>query len=230
MPALPPAPSVIRIALDFSLTATLKGGSRFFMLYSGGPPSVANLNTLCTDVETAWSSNLNSLMTNEFELTQITARDLTSDTAAAGEWTGSLAGGNSSHAAITVDAATLLNLQISRSYRGGKPKMFLPIGTIGDISGDPPTTWGNTFISDVDSGWAAFITALKALSGIGCTLTNQVNVSYYAGFASVQNPVTKRWRNIPTPRTGDATIDLITNFSCNPLISQQRRRRTATTY
>lgn len=230
MPALPPAPSVIDIALDFALTATLKGSSRFYMLYTGGPPNGAQLNTLATDVSTTWSSDLNSLMTNEFELTQIVCTDLSSPSAARGEWTGSIAGGNSSHAAVTLDTATLLNFQIARRYRGGKPKMFLPIGTIGDISGDPPNTWGSTFIEAVDTGWGSFQTALKALTGIGMTLTNQVNVSYYSGFASVQNPVTKRWRNIPTPRTGSAQIDAITNFTCNPTMSQQRRRRFSTTY
>jgi hypothetical protein len=223
MPALPDAPNVIRIALDFTLQTSHGGGSRFYVQYTGGPPTDANLNTLATDVSTAWSTDMASLHVAGIVLTDITCTDLTSPTSAEGTWTGSVPGTLSGDN-MPIDIAANLHSVIARRYRGGRPKIFLPLGSQASLNtGDD--TWTSGFITDVNTGWVAFKTALFALTGIGCTLTEHVNVSYYEGFASVQNPVTKRWRNIPTPRTGDAVIDTITSTVCQPLVSQQRRRR-----
>ena len=40
----------------------------------------------------------------------------------------------------------------------------------------------------VDTSWAAFITALKAISGPALVLPEQVAVSYYQGYSSAVSP------------------------------------------
>jgi len=223
VPALPAAPNVIRIELGFAIYTTHGATSRFYMQYTGGPPSDGNLNTLASDVSTAWASTMAAAQYVGVDLIEITCTDLSTPTSAIGTWSGSVAG-TLSGTPLPVEICGNLHSVIARRYRGGRPKLFIPMGITASLAGDE-TSWSTAFISDVNGYWAAFKTALFALTGIGCTLTEHVNVSYYEGFASVQNPVTKRWRNIPTPRTGDAVIDTITATTLQTLISQQRRRR-----
>lgn len=223
MPALPAAPSVIKVALHFQLDAGHTGSSRFYMKYSGGPPSDADLDTLASGVSTVFGSDLASWMSENYHLVEVFCTDLTSGTAAEGSWTGSVAGGRSG-TVLPIDACVCLNHKIARRYRGGKPKIFLPFGLQSDLNSDGDT-WTSGLISGLGTAWHTFVTDVEAIGSIGCTLTDIVNVSYYSGFASVENPVTHRWRNIPTPRSGDATIDGITSTFVYPYISQQRRRR-----
>lgn len=229
VPALPDAPNVIRIRFEYTTEADLKAGNRIFYLYSGGPPSVAQLNTLATDVSTGFGTDLAPEMSQNYALTGVECTDLTSPTSAQGTWTGSVPGTRSSASVDnTLNDAVIHNFVIARRYRGGKPKTFWPFGVSGDRQDD--AHWHSSFATEVENAWASFKTYLQALTGIGCTLTDHVNVSYYSGFASVQNPVTKRWENIPTPRTGTAVIDGITGNSVNLMIGSQRRRRSATSY
>lgn len=227
MPALPDAPNVIRISLEYNTGGALRAGNRFFMQYSGGPPSAAQLNSMATDVSGLFGDDLAALMNSDYSLVGVTCTDLTSDTSAEGSWTGSVPGTRSGSAtAASVNDAATQNFTIARRYRGGKPKTFWPFGVEGDYQ--TVATWTASFVSAVEAAWATFLAGLLAITGAGCTLTTHVNVSYYSGFASVENPVTKRWRNIPTPRSGDAVVDTITGNSVSATIGSQRRRRTST--
>jgi len=226
MPALPPAPNVLRISFEYSLGGTLRGGDRFFFSYTGGPPTAANLNAMASFIEGEFTSNLAGEMSDDFTLIAIRIVDLTSDTAAEGEWTGTSDGLRSGHPP-TIDSAVLFNSTIDRRYRGGKPRMYLPLGIQSDLA-DDDVSWSDDFVAECQTAWTNFKTALAGNADYGCTLAAHVNVSYYSGFASVQNPVTLRWRNIPTPRSGDAVVDVITSTTPRAEISQQRRRRTST--
>jgi hypothetical protein len=196
------------------------------MLYTGGPPTNASLNTLATGISAAFSTNLSPLMSTTLALVGINIEDLTSGSAAQGNWSGSVAGTRAGVQA-TINDATLLNFTIARRYRGGKPRLYLPFGVNADQATD--ASWSAALQTAVNNGWTSFITAVIAVAGAGCTLTNQVNVSAYSGFASVQNPVTKRWKNIPMPRAGNATIDVVLSHSMNLVIGSQRRRLRALT-
>lgn len=223
MPALPPAPNVLKCSLNYNTQGSLKAGNRLFFEYSGGPPSVANCNTIATGISTAFSTDLAALMGPQIGLVEITVTDLTSDTSAEGSWTGSIPGTRSGEI-VDLDTAVLQNFTIARRYRGGKPRTYWPFGCSADLNSDR-NTWTSGYLSAHASGWAAFLAAVLAITGGGCTITNHVNVSYYSGFASVENPVTKRWRNIPTPRTGDAVVDGITGTTVSETIGVQKRRR-----
>lgn len=120
--------------------------------------------------------------------------------------------------------ATALNvkLAIARRYRGGKPKMFLPFGVVGDLSN--PNAWDSAILSAFNTQWAAFITALKAISGAALTLTEQVSVSYYKGLTAKTNGTTGRTYYVPTPRA-TPLIDPILSAQAQGRIAQQRRRR-----
>jgi hypothetical protein len=225
MPALPNVPNTLRVSLRYSTTGVLEAGNRLFFSYSGGPPTVGQLNTMATGVSAAFGTDLAGLMSSDYHLIGVTIVDLSSPTAAEGAWTGSVAGANSGHPP-DIAVAMLQNFQISRRYRGGKCRTYWPFGVAGNLNTDD-VTWTSAFLGTCATAWAAFYAAVQSISGTGITAITHVNVSYYHGFASVQNPVTKRWRNIPTPVAGPVTPDLIIGNAFRPEVSQQKRRRTS---
>lgn len=225
MPALPDVPNVIRADFLFATSATTKAGMRTFYSYSGSAPSDATLDTIATSIEAAFASDLNSMLSNNYDLTEITLTDLTSPSSGRGTWSGSLNGGRAG-APPTIDTAVNLAFEIARRYRGGKPKIFLPFGITSDLNPDQ-VSWSNAFLGDVNGGWSSFDTAVLAITASGTTISQHVSISYYSGFTAAQNPVTGRWRNIPKLRAGGPLVDTVVNHSANRLVSQQRRRRTS---
>lgn len=226
MPPLPSAPSVLRVNYGFSQAAGLQSGFRSFYSYSGTAPSNATCTAIANAISTAFQSELIPLMVSEFAFLSVDVTDLTSDTGGAGLWTGDI-GGSRSGGAVAVDAAVNLSFQIARRYRGGKPKAFLPFGSLTDAI-DNNNAWSNAFLTTVDGAWSTFDNAVLAITESGTTLSQHVNVSYYQGFVSAQNPITKRWRNIPTLRD-TPVIDTIVAHAAKSVIGVQRRRRTSTT-
>src|SRR6202035_2060315 len=113
-------------------------------------------------------------------------------------WPGSTPAARSG-AELPINDVALLNFTISRRYRGGKPRTYNPWGAQPDLTSSQ--RWGSSFITECESKWAAFVAEWQAFSEGTMVIGVQKNVSFYSGFASVQNPVTKRCSNIPTPRT-----------------------------
>lgn len=220
MPALPPAPQVLRFDLAHSWDEDPHLTSRFFSKYTGGAPSPSDCVNFATNVATVWAAQLAPLATTLVHLIGVTCTDLTSGSASAGSVTVSHAGTRSGQN-LTINDCAVLNFQIARRYRGGKPRMYGPWGVAGDLADS--NTWGGAFIAAVEAAWNTFYADLDTTFGT-TVRGGQVNVSYYEGFASVQNPVTKRWRNIPTPRTGNAVVDNIQSNSCSKFVGSQRRR------
>lgn len=220
MPALPDVPGVLRIDFKHSETGDPSLGNRVFFKYSGGAPSPSDLNSLAGDFPSDWGSTLANLAGVAVTLDEVVITDLTSPSASRGTWTGSQAGTRAGTGLSRNDCA-LLNFVIPRRYRGGKPRIYAPWGVAADLA--TLATWSGSFITAVHSEWTNWVALFQGHS-VGTTVIGaQVNVSYYEGFASVQNPVTKRWRNIPTPRT-EAAIDVIGSFALNPILGSQRRR------
>jgi hypothetical protein len=117
--------------------------------------------------------------------------------------------------------AVLVNYLISRRYRGGKPRAYLPWGDAGQLTSRQ--SWSGTFVTAVDSAFSTFYAAVIGLSAGSTTITDHVNVSYYDGFTVVTDPVTHRARNVPTLR-GTPIVDVILSFAANPRPGSQRRR------
>jgi hypothetical protein len=227
MPTPAPQPGVLRVELVYGLTSNQLGSTRWFYSYTGGPPTDSNLNTLAADIGTLFGSNLAGLMSSDYAVEAVNVTDLSSSTAAVGSSTSAVAGTRSG-APPTVDAVLLANSTIARRYRGGRPRIYFPFGCDSDLN-SARDSWSSTLVNAFNSDWVSFNVAVIASTGIGCTLVAHVNISAYSGFASVQNPVTKRWKNIPTPRPVAITPDVIITTTARALISQQKRRRSSTT-
>ena len=191
-----------------------------FFSYSGGPPAATDLTTFCTDVGGYYSSHLAASASGTQILTLITAEDLQSASANVGQAVVNIPGTNAG-AQLTAGVATCMNHRIARKYRGGKPKTFMPIGTTNDVGSG--NTWSASYITGFGAVFAAFIAEILTFSSASFVPTDHVNVSYYSGFTSVQNPLTKRWRNVPTLR-GTPIVDTITSSYVAEKFGSQRRR------
>jgi hypothetical protein len=220
MPALPSVPKVLKIVLPFAIETGVNALNRFFMQYTGTAPTPAQLQTFCNSISANAATNMGSLMSGLKEFLPVTAEDLSSPTGAvaAGNLTNA---GSRSGGSIPSSACAIINFQIARRYRGGKPKVFCPFGVTTDVATNG--RWVPAFPTAFGNAWAAFNAANVAAGWTGAGTLSQVNVSYYSGFNPVQNPVTLRWRNVPRLRI-TPVVDEIVGFQPESDIGSQRRR------
>lgn len=223
-PPLPASPC-LRVRLDYTNSDTFLAGSRFFLSYAGAAPTGGNCATIAADIATAWGSHLADLVNGDWSLTEVDVLDIASDSGASSETTvavvGTLTGSN-----LPSQCATNVEYDIARRYRGGKPRMFLPAPTQGQLADVGHYTTG--FVGDVNSGVAAFFAEIEALSVGAVGVLAHVNLSYYKGFTNIINS-SGRERAVPTYRSA-ALVDTVNGYSCKALIGSQKRRRNAVTY
>lgn len=220
VPALPPVSNVIRLTLTHSDAADVDVQTHLFWQYTGTAPTNAQLNTMAAALASPWAGAMGSYCFTDVQLTRVDIVDLSSSTAAVGTALVSETGTRSGHTNAGA-VAVLINYGIARRYRGGKPRSYLPYLVAEDLT--TPQEWNATTLTALVGAWEVFLAAVESSVWSGGTIAAQVNVSYYSGFQSVQNPITKRWRNISTPRTAPI-IDSIAAIKGNPKPGSQRRR------
>lgn len=223
-PPLPASPC-LKVRLDYNDAAGNLAGNRIFLSYSGAAPTPGNCTTIAGDIAAAWASELAAQVTDNYALVEVDVLDIASLTGNSGQWTGQNNGGDSS-GTIPSSVATNIEFGISRRYRGGKPRMFLP----------PPGTdalqnsraWTSAYVTSCNTAVRAFFTAVEAISVGAVGTLNHVNLSYYTGFKNITNS-SGRERAVPQYRDS-ALLDSIESYSVKGTVGSQRRRRTATTY
>lgn len=220
---LPDTPCV-RVRLIYNEGALGESGNRLYFSYSGSAPTGANCTTLAGDIANAWDSHLVSLCGANIELNEVDVLDIATNTGLSGQWTGTFTGTRSG-TDLPVQCATNIEFGIARRYRGGKPRIYFPPGIEGDLTNQ--ATWNPTYIGDVNTQFAAFITAVEALSVGAMGTLQHVNLSYYSGFTNHMN-TSGRERAVPTYRA-TALHDVITGYFCKAVVASQRRRRTSST-
>jgi hypothetical protein len=129
--------------------------------------------------------------------------------------------GTASGTPVPAGVALLQNFTVARRYRGGKPRIYLPVGTSATLQN--ASTWTSGFVTSMNAAWASASTFIPAAAPSGTTITGQVSVSYYKDF-TVFIGSTGRARNISTLRTGGPVIDSITAATVNAKPASQRRR------
>jgi hypothetical protein len=223
--ATPPVVNAVRVRLDYTQLDGFQAGSRFYLSYAGSAPTAANLNTLGLDVASAWSTNLQPLVPDTFELTEVDLVDLGSPSGASSTVnphdTGSRTGN-----VLTANTCVNVEYNIARRYRGGKPRMYLPAGVQADLA--TAGTWSSTFLGLVNTGMAAFQSALEALSIGSIGALQYVNISFYNGVSTTTPP----WRGpgfkYPPKYRTTPLLDHVLGFSAKSVVGSQRRRRTST--
>lgn len=220
-PPLPPTPTpVLAIRLGWFIGADLTSGSTIHFAYSGAPASVAACTAIAVHVSTEAFDDVQELLGADNGLTGVEVTDLSVASGSRGEnlfsVTGTLGGGP-----ISAATAFLINYQVSRRYRGGKPRTYAPFGTATSVS--TPDVWTSAFVDTVTTGWNAFIAAISGFAADSVTIDEQVSVSYFEGFTEVPYGTPTKYRRTPTPRAVPV-VDPILSTSYNPRLSNQRRR------
>lgn len=218
MPPLPDVPAVVRVDFQWQDAADVNVTTRSFWAYSGGPPTATDCTALATDMHALVSAH-NSLWDTETFLSGVRVTDLSSATGGVGEHASSVVG--TRVFAFGAAMCALVNFVITRRYRGGKPRWYLPWGGGGDLNSRQ--SWNASFVTAVDSAVSAIRTGFIGSTSGSTAIANQCSVSYYSGFTSVENPITHRWRNVPTLRSSPI-VSVIESFSTSGIVSSQRRR------
>ena len=221
MPALPVHPGVLKIRTLFSVGADASVGTTVYFTYTGTAPTDATCVTLAGDIYAAAVTHLVPVLGDENYLTGVDVTDLSSPTSGFGTHAASTVGTRGG-APLPANAAVLLNMPIARRYRGGKPRGYWPLGVYSDL--DSPQLWSSGALSDFNAALSGYFNEVVALSVSGCALQALVSISNYEGFVSSQNPITHRWKNIPTPRAVAIAPDVVLTFYVNTKVGSQRRR------
>jgi hypothetical protein len=222
---LPDTPCV-RVRPSWNHGGVGEGGVRFYLSYSGSAPSGANCNTLAGDIEAQWHTHLSPLWTSQTVLNEVDVLDIATNSGLSGFWTGTESGSRAG-TTIPVQCADNVEFDISRRYRGGKPRFFLPAGVEADLATE--AAWGGSYITEVNAAVAAFFAGIAGLSVGSMGTLAHVNLSYYSGYATTTPP----WRGpgfkYPPKYRDVAKSDTITGYAMKATIGSQKRRRTATT-
>jgi hypothetical protein len=223
MPPLAPPGPVIKVAFETNTNAAINAGSRFFMRYSSGVPSGPDLATMAGAVSASWAANVAPIVDATESLVSVSCQDLSSDTGAEGTDTsvqnGTLTGG----APLPASTCAVVNHQIVRHFRGGRPRTYLRCGDDDTSHITGTYEWTTTFQGVILGAWEDWIAAILADGPYGgIVLTDIVNVSWYRGNAVIIGS-TGRARNVPQ-RLVPPKVDSVTSSAVARKLGSQRRR------
>jgi hypothetical protein len=220
MPALPSVAKTIRCDLHFSIGPVAHNLSRFFVEYTSGPPTAADMVTLANGVMTAWGAHMAGLFPSDQALDYVYVEDLDSATGASAISTSSAVSGTSGTLSRSAQDSVLLHFGIARRYRGGKPRLYLPPFDVSFYADE--RSWNPTKVAAATSAWTAFISAVVAITLSAATLVEQVNVSYYEGHHLVTYPSGWSFER-PTIRATPIK-DIILTVAAELIIATVKRR------
>lgn len=221
MTPLPLVPNVVRVAVSLQVGQNKTAGCRFYWKYGNqSQPTNADMTAFAQAVIANWITALIPMMPGTNALNSVLCQDLASNTGAQAEIAGFTAGTRTGNA-LPQDCATLINFDIARRYRGGKPRIYLPCGTDTDQADE--RTWSQTFRDEMNAAWTTFKTLMNGESQIPWPVVDHCNVGYYSG---VEPPTT-----LPSGRVKQANkklttpyVDLITGHQVAAVFGSQRRR------
>lgn len=206
--SLPAADQVVRVAVEGQQWAQ-PWANIFHVKVSGGTPGT-NLSSSAVAgvlgiVTSAYQAHLQTQSTNVSSVVQGVATDLTSNTGA--QVTIPLSGnGSITGSGMPNNCATCISWLISRRYRGGRPRTYLPPPSINEAA--DTRHFSNTFATNVQGGASAFLAAVNAgVPATGLTM-DLACVHYYSGRSRLTTPL----------------VDLIIGAAVNTRIDSQRRR------
>jgi hypothetical protein len=216
MPALPSPGAVLKLNVNWAIEGDTLGETVHYFSYSGGAPSAGSLSTFANTAVSDGLTQFQALCSDSVGMLSATARDLSSsmgnEATAGTPWVGTRG------TALTAPgAAVVVSHSISRHYRGGHPRTYLPLGVAGDIT--VAGHWSSALTAAADTAWGAWVAALIGVSGV----TNLVNVSYYGPPNRTITSSTGRVRTVSTVR-GAPIVDPVTGHVARSNIGSQRRR------
>ena len=160
---------------------------------------------MASQIMTAWNANMRSQQNKVWTLAQVMVSDLGPTPDLPGLATGSTAGSLTLQC-LTAETAALVNIVIGRRYKGGHPRLYLPLGDTTTLN--DATHWTTSFVTSFATNWAAFINSVVTGMTGGPTLDYSCSVSYHSGHALRPTPL----------------VDKVLSWNMNPVPGSQRRR------
>jgi len=219
MPALPSPGPIIKLNVNWGVDGDSMAETIHYYRYSSGAPSAADLSAFASNAVAQGQAEFGALCNDQVGMLAATARDLSSamgaEATAGTPWVGTRGS-----ALTPPGAAMVISHSISRHYRGGHPRTYLPIGVSGDIA--VTGFWSDAFVIAADNAWGGWDLNVVGSFG-GLTVTDLVNVSFYGPPNRVIVSPGGRMRTVSTVR-GVPIVDHVTGHTARKVIGSQRRR------
>jgi hypothetical protein len=216
MPPLPLVPNVIKIVNECQGNDGRLAANVLHWTYGGSAPN----SDVCVDIAGSfwdlWNDNFIPLMPAQTSLVQTTVTDLSTSTGGEGTYNndGTPAPGTSAHGMLPLHSCFLVSMYVEERYRGGHPRMYLPVGTTDDLNDDGD--WKSTSVSAFMDAWSNIITDFVR-SYTSTELALQCAVSYYSG----TDPTTRKPIRRDVPLVYDIPVD---GYTGQEKLATQRRR------
>lgn len=188
MPPLPPVPNVLQVRFT-GIAGQTSFAHILHIRFAGTSPTAADLDSLAASAGQAWMvGGPGSVMSTAMGVKQCTVTDLTTPSSARG--VANITGGGSNSGALQPgQVAIVVSWSISRRYRGGHPRTYMP-GVTATMLQDNRTVLP-AFEPTLQTAATSFINAVLAATwgGFASGSLDLVNVSYHSGHALRPTPV-----------------------------------------
>lgn len=220
MPALPPVPGVFKFLLQWGDGTDTNALSVLHFQYSGAVPTGVDWNNYCSAFNGLQAAEWPIVLDSSSSYMGCAAIDLSVGGAEGG--TAASVVGTRAGNPIGAASSCLIHYPISRRYRGGKPRTYLPMGTDADLL--TRQTWTGAFLSAIETFWNTVRVAAVDAGPVGASVVgSQVAVSYYGPPNRLITGSTGRVRTISTVRA-TPIVDVLSSFQPRPKVASQRRR------
>jgi hypothetical protein len=211
---------VVKIAIVCNGNDGREAVNVFHQAYGGGPPSFSDCETIGQAWYNQWVAELTPTQPAQTNLISVTVTDLSSSTGAEGIYNnaGTPTPGTSAHGMLPLHSCFVLSKTILRRYRGGHPRMYLPIGTTNDLNDDGH--WkGSSWVPWV-AAWATMVSNVIAENPFGGTSVAEECCVSYNGKYDLPNSGPPTYRRV-TPAVFDIPLD---GYAGSEILGTQRRR------
>lgn len=202
---LPLVPQTLKVEIHWTYGTDANVMSHLYYTTAAATPGTADLLAFVTLFATSYGTNMASQAGNQVILRKVRGIWLGDRTSAVPEWNGSTAGSRAG-SALPAQTCMLFNMHIARRYRGGKPRVYFPLGSATDIV--DPQHWSAAFITSAGNAFNTINNALQAFTSATINTPTLANVSYYSGRSLRAAPV----------------VDAVASTSANSIPGSQRRR------
>jgi hypothetical protein len=181
----PPVPNALKFVVEGKATGGMLWTNIFHWAYTGAPPSEADCASLAQNFYTAFAVNMVPLMPVPTTIEKCECIDLSSSSAASGEYVISTPG-TSSADKLPANVAVLVSKTIVRRYRGGRPRTYLYVG--GDANLQDESHWNPTMVANTKTAYDTMVTSLIGIVVGGTTLQQEICIAYFGHSGPIGSP------------------------------------------
>jgi hypothetical protein len=184
---LNPIPNVLKVFLEGAVdnSSPEKWGNVLHFTYSGTAPSNATCATIATNFAAVWTPHMAPECPSPTKLKSVTVTDLSSPTAGAGQWLGSLPGTRGDDS-IAANACVLISYPSALRYKGGHPRTYLYCLGNADFTG--ATEWTAAATNEVQTHWQDYLTSGLTTGTAGTVVAGFCSVRYKGKFLPNSGP------------------------------------------